>query len=157
MIYSDPYRLFGPGGCLTNRAIRSYVEGTLRPGGRALVDEHIKKCRICAEAMEGLKKYGRSRNLKEDLDFLSRKVRYTYAGRRLRPGSRVPLLILISVAAILLLLLGIFYIFRQDMSSQRMKTTRMVPDTSVSVVKSLPDSSNPGAVKPKKDGIRKKP
>jgi len=111
MISSTHNRLFGPGGCLTSSAIRSYLDGSLGMAGRLRVEEHTKKCELCAEALQGYKSRGQS-DLHSDLEFLSRRVRRKYSGTRLFMGWRLPILVLLVLITSILILLGIFYIIQ---------------------------------------------
>jgi hypothetical protein len=140
-------RLFGPGGCLTSRAIRSYLDSSLPPGGRIQVEEHVKKCRLCAGALEGFKHHGRGRYINRDLAILSKRIRRTYSGGSVQPDRKLPLLVLFSFIAFLFIVLGVFYVFRQDML-HRKGEIREKPDTVIEAVKVLPDSSGRSALSP---------
>ena len=121
MISSTHSRLFGPGGCLTPSAIRSYLDGSLAKSGRLRVEEHIKKCSLCTEALQGYKRHGKG-FLHTDLEFLSGRVRRTYSRKPDMPGRQLPILILFSLVTALVILLAIFYIIRQDESNRKIAT-----------------------------------
>ena len=104
--------LFTPNGCLTAQAIRNYLEGTLRLTGRLEVEKHIRRCRICSEAVEGFKRHQPGDYLRGDLEFLSGRIRKRYASTRNR-GGRIPYMIVFSILVSLVILLIIFYIIRQ--------------------------------------------
>lgn len=116
MISSVHNRLFSPGGCLTPLAIRSYLDGTLRLSGRMQVEEHLKKCKLCAEALEGYKSRGSKNYLHSDVEYLSRKVRRTYNSRSYSPGRRLPVFIAFTLAVFLLILALIFYALHQNIT-----------------------------------------
>jgi hypothetical protein len=119
MISSVNNRLFSPGGCLTPLAIRGYLDGTLRLSGRMQVEEHLKKCKLCTEALEGYKSRGSKSYLSSDVEYLSRKVRRAYNSRSFSPGRRIPVLIVFTLAVFLLILALIFYVLHQNIINQK--------------------------------------
>ena len=119
MISSAHNRLFSPGGCLTPMAIRGYLDGTLRLSGRMQVEEHLKICKLCAEALDGYKSRGSKNYLQSDVEYLSRKVRRTYNSRSYTPGRRMPVLILFTLTVFLLILVLVFYILHQNILNQK--------------------------------------
>ena len=119
MISSVYNRLFSPGGCLTPLAIRGYLDGTLRLSGRMQVEEHLKKCKLCAEALEGYKGRGSKNYLHSDVEYLSRKVRRAYNSRSYSPGRRLPVFIAFSLAIFLLILVLIFFVLHQNIVNQK--------------------------------------
>jgi hypothetical protein len=119
MISSVHNRLFSPGGCLTALAIRSYLDGTLRLSGRMQVEEHLKKCKLCAEALEGYKSRGSKNYLHSDVEYLSRKVRRAYNSRSYSPGRRLPVFIAFTLAVFLMILVLIFYVLHQNITNQK--------------------------------------
>jgi len=128
MISSTHNRLFGPGGCLTPAAMRSYLDGSLRMAGRLRAEEHFKKCSLCTEALQGYRRHGQS-FLQSDLEFLSKRVRRTYSGKPDLPGRRLPVLILFSLVTSLLILLGIFYIIRLDETNRQVQSAKTADST----------------------------
>jgi hypothetical protein len=118
MISSVHNRLFSPGGCLTPLAIRGYLDGTIRLSGRMQVEEHLKTCKLCAEALEGYKSRGSKSYLHSDVEYLSRKVRRAYNSRSYSPGRRMPVLIVFTLAVFLLILVLIFYVLHQNITNQ---------------------------------------
>jgi hypothetical protein len=119
MISSDHNRLFSAGGCLTPLAIRGYLDGTLRLSGRMQVEEHLKTCKLCSEALEGFKSRGSKSYLHSDVEYLSRKVRRAYNSSTYSPGRRLPVLITFTLAVFLLIVVLIFFVLHQNMLSQR--------------------------------------
>jgi hypothetical protein len=121
-------------------AIRNYLDGALPLSSRLLVEEHIKKCKLCAEAMEGFKKHGRRSYMQSDFEFMTRRIRRTYAREYNQSGRRLPALILFSLAVFLLILLAVFYIFRQNMAD-RQAPLQTLPDSALQTTKSAPDTA----------------
>jgi hypothetical protein len=140
MITSANNRLFSPGGCLTPLAIRGYLDGTLRLSGRMQVEEHLKTCKLCAEALEGYKSRGSKSYLHSDVEYLSRKVRRAYNSRSYSPGRRLPVLIVFTLAVFLLILVLIFYVLHQNIINQK-DQQKVKPDSTVQTQVSPADSS----------------
>lgn len=115
MTATDPKRLFNPGGCLSAATIRNYVNGSLRLSAKLQVDEHLKKCLLCTEALEGYKSHSRRTYIHSDLEYLSKRVRKTYSGRTYPPGGKLPVMISVSIVAFLVGLLLVFYILKQNL------------------------------------------
>jgi uncharacterized membrane protein YvbJ len=87
--------------------------------GRRQVEEHLKKCNLCAEALEGYKSRGSKSYLHSDVEYLSRKVRRAYNSRSYSPGRRMPVLIAFTLAVFLLILVIIFYVLHQNILNQK--------------------------------------
>jgi len=146
MIYYTHDRLFGPGGCLTALALRSYADGSLGSNYRKQVDDHIRKCQLCAEALQGFKKHAWNGTVKSDLKFLSRRIRNRYTGETFGHGRRLSVVILLSIVTLLVVLLGFFIIFRQTRIEER-PGFKNTADTAVNAVIAIPDSSGITTVK----------
>jgi len=140
MITSVNNRLFSPGGCLTPMAIRGYLDGTLRLGGRIQVEEHLKTCKLCTEALEGYKSRGSKSYLHSDVEYLSRKVRRAYNSRSYSPGRRLPVFIAFTLAIFLLILVLIFYVLHQNIINQK-DQQKVKADSTVQTRISPADSS----------------
>ena len=103
--------LFNPGGCLTAQTFRRYMDNSLRPAEKAKVEDHLRHCLICSEALEGYKRHRNNSVIQSDLNFLSGKIRKRYSSRQ--PGKQsLPVSILISLFVFLIILLIIYYIIR---------------------------------------------
>jgi hypothetical protein len=83
------------------------------------VEEHLKKCKLCSEALEGYKSRGSKSYLSSDVEYLSRKVRRVYNSRSFSPGRRMPLLIVFTLAVFLLILALVFYVLHQNIINQK--------------------------------------
>ena len=141
MISSVHNRLFSPGGCLTPLAIRGYLDGTLRLSGRMQVEEHLKKCKLCAEALEGYKGRGTTNYLHSDVEYLSRKVRRTYNSRSYWPGRRMPVFVSLTLAVFLLVLVLVFYILRQNIPNKE-DHQKVKSDSTIQTTVSPADTSD---------------
>lgn len=140
MISSVHNRLFSPGGCLTPLAIRGYLDGTLRLSGRMQVEEHLKICMLCTEALEGYKSRGAKSYMPSDLEYLSRKVRRAYNSRSYSPGRRIPVLIVFTLAVFLLIIVLVFYVLHQNITNQE-GHPKVKPDSTMQT-KVLPADSS---------------
>jgi hypothetical protein len=104
--------LFHPNGCLTSKAIRGYLDGSMGGNGKLEVEKHLRHCRICSEALDGYRRHQRKDFLRSDLEFLSGKVRKRYGSSF--TGSRgLPVLTVFSIIVSLIILLIIYFIIRQ--------------------------------------------
>ncbi len=83
------------------------------------VEEHLKTCRLCAEALEGYKSRGSKSYLHSDVEYLSRKVRREYNSRSFSPGRRMPVFIAFTLAVFLLIVAIILFVLQQNISSQK--------------------------------------
>jgi hypothetical protein len=119
MIISAANRLFTPGGCLTVNTIKGYLNGTLRMNLRMQVEDHLKTCRFCSEALDGFRSRGKNTYMMSDVEYLSRKVRRRYHSSPFASDSRFPLLVIFTLTVFLLLLWAIFYVLHQNILMQK--------------------------------------
>jgi len=110
MVSPSYSRFFGASGCLTPHAFRSYLSGSVRLKLKFQMEEHLRHCRICSEAMEGFRSHHRHSYFQSDLDYLSGRLKHRYARNR-TPG--LSFLILFSAVILVIILVSIFYIIRQ--------------------------------------------
>lgn len=103
--------LFNPGGCLTAGCFNRYIEGSLRPAEKVRVDDHLRHCLICSEALEGYKRQRNTAVIKSDLEFLTGRIRKRFASKR-KPAQGLPFSILISLFIFLIIILIIYFIIR---------------------------------------------
>jgi hypothetical protein len=109
---TQKYRgLFNPGGCLNSQTFKRYLENSLRPAEKARVEDHLRHCLICSEALEGYKRHRRSGIMQSDLDFLSLRIKKRYSARQSKKYT-MPVSILVSLFVFLIILMIIFYIIR---------------------------------------------
>ena len=104
--------LFNPNGCLSRYAIHSYTKGTLRSNEKARVEDHLKSCELCTEALRGYKSHKRTRWLHRDVDFLSRRIRRRYIQNGSRPTMKLYIFLVLTIAAILILLALLYLLYR---------------------------------------------
>jgi hypothetical protein len=103
--------LFSPGGCLTAQTFRRYLDGSLRSAEKLMVEEHLRHCLICSEALEGFKRHRSNEYMQSDLAFLSGKIRKRYSSRQM-PKRGIPVIIVVSLLVFFIILAVIYYIIR---------------------------------------------
>lgn len=103
--------LFNPGGCLTGNTFQRYLEGSLRPAEKARVEEHLRHCLICSDALEGFKRHRSHLVMQGDIEMLSGKIRKRYSVSPLAKKG-LPVSILITLFVFLILLLVVYFIIR---------------------------------------------
>jgi predicted anti-sigma-YlaC factor YlaD len=109
--------LFNPNGCLTFKALREYLDGTLRMSVKLEVEKHLKHCRICSEALDGYIRHYKRILLGSDLEFLSNKARRRYSSAQIR-NQRLPVMIAVSIVVSLIILLVVYLIIRHYLLNQ---------------------------------------
>ena len=102
--------LFNPGGCLNASTFKRYLDDTLRPAERIRVEDHLRHCLICSEALEGYKRHHSPVLMKSDLEFLSGRIRKRYSSRQWNRG--LPVSIVISLFIFLIIILITYFIIR---------------------------------------------
>jgi TonB family protein len=134
--------LFNQSGCLTVKAMQNFLNGALKPSGMVLVKNHLKNCRLCAEALEGYRSQYRKDLFDKDVKKLSGRIRQRFLLSPVHPlQRRLPLLISLSVAATIIILIGLFFIFvQQQVNQQNLAEKKLVEKELV-------------ALSPKKDTI----
>lgn len=108
---------FSPGGCPTSQAFKGYLKGSLSTSEKFKVEEHLRHCRICSEALEGYKRNRGNEFLQSDLDFLSGKIRKRYASR-LTPKVRFPVITISVLLVFVMIFVIIFYIIKYLLLNQ---------------------------------------
>ena len=108
--------LFNRSGCLNENAIVAYLAGKLEGKDLKHVEEHLKECSLCRDAVEGASMVGPVKYL-EDLSQLRTKIDLQFKGKdkihRLRNIS------FIAAAASVLILAGVFFLFNKMQFSEK--------------------------------------
>jgi TonB family protein len=106
-------KLFLPDGCLTGFALEHFLAGDLNKSNRQLVEQHLATCEMCRDAVEGY----RSEHIQVILDDLNEKIqsRITNVNKNKIDDTLTHRKIIpyISLAASLILLVGLFFMFRK--------------------------------------------
>ena len=105
--------LFLPDGCLTGSALEYFLAGNLSKTDQQLVEQHLAICEMCRDAVEGY----RSENISEIPDDLMERIHLKTlkaAGSNIKkPLIQKKIIPYISLAASLILLIGLFFMFRK--------------------------------------------
>jgi TonB family protein len=102
--------LFTPSGCLTKEALDKYIDSSLSPDELHIVEEHISKCDLCADAVEGMKLISIPASVKSTIEEINSKLkarisRHNVSGNHKKRQISDKILYL-SVAATVILLVG---------------------------------------------------
>lgn len=107
------YKLFNQNGCLTSIAMHSYVKGTAGKDEIQMIEDHLKTCQLCANAVKGFKSHLKTVPFKRDMFFLSRKVRRLYMRTSYRqPDRNLYVFLGLSVIAVMVLIALLYFLFR---------------------------------------------
>jgi len=110
MVRDTSERYFSPGGCLTFFAIRSFLDGSAGLAAKARIEEHVRNCKLCSDALEGFRSHSRTAGLDSEMNLLSRNVSHHFRAQRYRIAPRFQFQIVIAVALSIVLLVIAFYI-----------------------------------------------
>jgi len=103
--------LFNRNGCLSSYAICAYAKNTLGRNELALVNEHLKTCELCSEAVRGYKNYHHSVLFNKDLHFLSRRIRHRY-NRETAPQKKTMAFLAYVVISVIIILMIAYLLYR---------------------------------------------
>lgn len=114
--------LFGPGGCLTREAIGDFLEGKLDEKDMQKILKHTKRCELCDGALEGAQLLGAGTDFYDSMNRLDN----TYWRKSLSmTKSRKIFAGISSVAASILLLLGLYSVFQfKNLIERKHKTVQ---------------------------------
>ncbi len=114
MTKSPDIPVFLPSGCLSLESILKYQDGGYSKMEREKISQHLKKCRFCSEAMEGLsmipdpfEQKAMVKSMRQGL-FQSIRDRGDGQTRRLWPGRKSNIA---AIAAVIVLLAGVFSVY----------------------------------------------
>ncbi|MBN1416787.1 MAG: energy transducer TonB [Bacteroidales bacterium] len=105
--------LFIPSGCLSNYALMRYVEGKLNPQEKKLADLHLKDCELCSDALTGYRNLSSPSAVIPGVTELNRWLHKRFISMQDKGKKERMVISLFSVAAMLILLVGLFFLFRQ--------------------------------------------
>lgn len=107
---NNEHILFDPGNCLTRKAIELYIDGKLTEAQKKMVLHHVRKCELCADALEGSSYFLSAQHYGRTID----KMHNSPWRRSLdKPAKSKKLFMGISsIAASLALLFGLYYMFQ---------------------------------------------
>ena len=105
--------VFIPSGCISAEVMKEYAMGVLDADTRSLVETHISTCKLCSDAINGLKNSADIQNLDSSLSRLQRKLRARVLENPKtdslnRRKGRSGIIRNIAIAAGILLIAGVF-------------------------------------------------
>jgi hypothetical protein len=103
--------LFNRNGCLSRYGVHVCTVNKISPEEKAMVEEHLKRCALCSEAVRGYKGFRQPVFLKNDLHFLSEKIRKRYR-REEKAQKRSFLFIAFVVVSIAVIAVIIYLLYR---------------------------------------------
>lgn len=112
-------RLFNQSGCLYFDTLQRYQRKNLNSSERELVENHLKECQLCREALEGFARIPDQVRQQEHIDSLKKQL-WEKIGQRKVKWAEVSSkrfnrkLVYISVAASIAIIMGLFGIFYSD-------------------------------------------
>ena len=104
--------IFELSGCLSREAFDAFRNDVLPPDVKAVAAEHLASCPFCTDAMEGFEEMGSPQIAAEVMAKLDDTFQQKYLSKKTKIKSIV--WFSISVAASILLLSGLFFLFRDN-------------------------------------------
>jgi TonB family protein len=104
-------------GCLTPEGIMKYLSGELPVHENDLIEKHIQTCKLCYEAVQGARLFSDPDQYNRGIDLL--KSKWNARKTEKIKISRAAFVTVISVAASLLLIAGIYFILRNLETSHK--------------------------------------
>lgn len=112
MTANDQMICFNRSGCLTSYAIRCYIRGNINSDQKERIEIHLQQCELCMEALRGYKSHRKSVTMRKDLNYLSRRIRKRYLDYGHNPNRKIYIFLGLTIAAILVLLALLYFIYR---------------------------------------------
>lgn len=102
--------LFTLSGCLTKEALDEYIDSSLSPDELLIVEEHISKCDLCTDAVEGLKLISKPSGVKSTIEEINSKLKARISHDNVSGNHKKrqisDKILYLSVAASVILLVG---------------------------------------------------
>lgn len=107
-------RIVDSTGCLTQEALRLYLTGTAGRKEKELMDQHLKGCSFCREALDGYAAMGDPEKFGRNVESLKQGIRKHIQKEEPKAVSLIyrRRYVVLAAAASLLLLAGLFSVFR---------------------------------------------
>jgi hypothetical protein len=119
--------IFNPSGCLRKEAMLFFLDNLLPEQDILLVQQHLESCELCRDAMEGFSMIPAEKR-KKTLDMIGMHFQSKLAKRKIITRKMVFRL----AAAIIVLLAGIFTVFRYSQVRMVTQITQQLKETKVS-------------------------
>jgi TonB family protein len=124
--------MFEPSGCLTREAFDALVNGTLTAGDKALANEHLESCPFCTDALEGFEQHKMpERSFSEIMTSSDEAFDKMMANRKSNPDKKRFIWLSVSVAASLLLIVGLFVIVDRPQTKMQVSETMIKDSTAI--------------------------
>ncbi|MBN1183413.1 MAG: energy transducer TonB [Bacteroidales bacterium] len=101
-------QLWTPDGCISQEGLKAYIDGYLSKDEIQIFEDHAKNCELCSDAIDGAKLMGSGDEFLSNVSSLQEKI--TSRVSKSRSKKILPVL---SLAATIILLLGIFFIYQK--------------------------------------------
>lgn len=131
---------FYPSGCLTQAAMKGYVEGTLPEKDRTSIEEHLASCSLCRDAMEGLSAMKDPGKFARDVTSLNKRILQSLGSAPpSRPRhvtkkiARIRTWTYAATAAVVILFIGAYFLVQQARRANQPADLVTVTDTSQQV------------------------
>lgn len=92
--------------------MHSYVKGTAGKNEIRIIEDHLRTCQLCENAVKGFQSHLKTVPFKRDMFFLSRKVRRLYARGSYRPDRKLYVFLGLSIIAVMVLLALLYFLYR---------------------------------------------
>ena len=133
--------LFNANGCLTQETIFAYVNGTLADKDLELVKNHIGKCELCADAVDGASQVNPDNYLKDVNDIRTR-INLKFSGKD--KINRLRMITFAAAAASVIILAGLFFLFKPFQYSDKKEIALAEPTEKKEVERTIsPEVTEP--------------
>jgi TonB family protein len=105
--------LFTPSGCLSFDGLERYIERKLDDGEQKLADLHINSCELCSDAVKGYQKQSSPASAVSGVNDLNRMLSQRFLTVHIRKKKERSLVSVFSIAATLILVIGLFFLLKQ--------------------------------------------
>ena len=95
-------------GCISQDALKRYIDNQLTTTEKEAIEMHAHQCELCADALEGAKLMSSGEAMINDVAFLQKEI-----SEKATPNKTRLFLPIISVAATVLIVIGIFFIYNK--------------------------------------------
>jgi hypothetical protein len=109
--------IFGPGGCLSEHAIENLIKGALSETEKESVKRHALTCPLCADAIRGAEYFNSAAEFRKPLAQMKKSA--FRKSLEQEPVSRNLFYTSVSIAASIILLIGIFYVYQSGIDLKK--------------------------------------
>jgi tetratricopeptide (TPR) repeat protein len=110
---NEQNRIFGPSGCISEKAISLYLKSELTEKEKNIFEQHISDCLLCSEALDGFEKNADNDNIFTELGSIQNDLKSRFAipvkKNFKKSGIKRTLITTVSIAASLLIVITGYY------------------------------------------------